>query len=291
MRTFEVVARLNSITKAANELNVTPGAVSKQLSTLELFLDAKLFTRGHKKIGLTDTGERYFEDISALFEEIRLATAKLREIPNRSKLKIRCYTTFSIRWLIPRLASFMASYTDVDVVLTTSLDPVNFKNEELDCAIRLGNGNWSDVSTTRLMSNVILPVCSPNLISGGKLNDLKSLSEYKLLHANGRPDDWRLWLNSLDINNAIDKYSSINYESSSLAYSAAIAGHGIAIAQYFLVEKELKSGELICPFPHFYDREQFTYYLLIPKNSKNLVHSNNFREWLLKEINNTPDRP
>jgi len=291
LRTFEVVARHLSITKAANELNVTPGAVSRQVAALESFLDTKFFIRGHREIALTAKGKQYFEEISILFSEIKLATKKLRDTSSRSQLKIRCYTTFSIKWLIPRLSSFMALYPEVDVVVTTSLDPVNFNNEDLDCAIRLGNGNWNNVNSTKLMSNIILPVCSPDLIKNKTIKNPTDFKEFKLLHAIGRPDDWRLWFNSLDIYDGVESYSSINYESSSLAYSAAIAGHGIAIAQYFLIEKEIKSKELICPFPHYLNRNQFTYYLLIPNHKKESAHANNFREWLLGEIKNSPDKP
>lgn len=291
LRVFVAVARHLSVTKAATELYVTPGAVSRQLLILEEFLGVKLFIRGYREIALSAKGKIYYEEISNLFLGIKRATKQICDSSNQTQLRIRCYTTFSIKWLIPRLSSFLASNPSIDVVLTTSMDPVDFKNEELDCAIRLGNGNWDNVVSTRLMANIILPVCSPKLLRNKTLKKASELKKYKLLHAIGRPDDWRLWFDSLNIRDAIESYSSLSYESSALAYSAAIEGHGVAIAQYFLVEKELKSGELICPFPHFLNRNEFTYYLLMPEQKKESHQAISFKKWLLSEMKNSPDKP
>ena len=291
LRVFEVVARHLSISRAANELNVTPGAVSRQLAALELFLGTQLFSRKHRDLILTEKGRDYYEDISKSLSQIQSSTKRLFSGRNQNQLKVRCYTTFSIRWLIPRLSSFLALHPKMEVVLTTSMDPVNFDQEDLDCAIRLGDGAWSDANVTRLVSNIILPVCSPSLIAGSSIENPQNFSRYKLLDTISRPDDWNLWFNNIGMNVKLEDFSRLSYESSALCYSAAIEGHGIAMAQYFLVESELRSGKLVCPFPQFLNRESFTYYLLTPLGKNESQPAKDFRTWLLEEIRNCSDTP
>lgn len=291
LRVFEVVARHLSISKAANELNVTPGAVSRQLAALESFVGTQLFSRKHRDLILTEKGREYYEDISKSLAEIQSSTKRLFSGRNQNQLKVRCYTTFSIRWLIPRLSSFLALHPKMEVVLTTSMDPVNFDQEDLDCAIRLGDGAWSDANVTRLVSNIILPVCSPSLLAGSSIKKPQDFSRYKLLDTISRPDDWNLWFNSIGMNVKLEDFSCLSYESSALCYSAAIEGHGIAMAQYFLVESELRNGKLVCPFPQFLNRESFTYYLLTPLGKNESQQAKDFRTWLLEEIRNCSDTP
>jgi len=291
LRVFEVVARHLSISRAANELNVTPGAVSRQLAALEAFLGTQLFSRKHRDLILTEKGREYYEDISKSLSEIQSSTKRLFSGRNQNQLKVRCYTTFSIRWLIPRLSSFLALHPKMEVVLTTSMDPVNFDQEDLDCAIRLGDGAWSDANVTRLVSNIILPVCSPSLLAGSSIASPQDFSRYKLLDTISRPDDWNLWFNSIGMNVKLEDFSCLSYESSALCYSAAIEGHGIAMAQYFLVESELRDGKLVCPFPQFLNRESFTYYLLTPLGKNESQQAKDFRTWLLEEIRNCSDAP
>jgi LysR family glycine cleavage system transcriptional activator len=291
LRVFEVVARHLSISKAANELNVTPGAVSRQLAALESFVGTQLFSRKHRDLILTEKGREYYEDISKSLAEIQSSTKRLFSGRNQNQLKVRCYTTFSIRWLIPRLSSFLALHPKMEVVLTTSMDPVNFDQEDLDCAIRLGDGAWSDANVTRLVSNIILPVCSPSLLAGSSIKKPQDFSRYKLLDTISRPDDWNLWFNSIGMNVKLEDFSCLSYESSALCYSAAIEGHGIAMAQYFLVESELRNGKLVCPFPEFLNRESFTYYLLTPLGKNESQQAKDFRTWLLEEIRNCSDTP
>ena len=291
LRVFEVVARHLSISRAANELNVTPGAVSRQLAALESFLGTQLFSRKHRDLILTEKGQDYYEDISKSLSQIQSSTKRLFSGRNQNQLKVRCYTTFSIRWLIPRLSSFLALHPKMEVVLTTSMDPVNYDQEDLDCAIRLGDGAWSDANVTRLVSNIILPVCSPSLLASGSIENPKDFSRYKLLDTISRPDDWNLWFNSIGMNVKLEDFSRLSYESSALCYSAAIEGHGIAMAQYFLVESELRNGKLVCPFPQFLNRESFTYYLLTPLGKNESQPAKDFRTWLLEEIRNCSDTP
>src|SRR5690606_33630468 len=149
MRAFEAAGRLGSIRRAADELHVTPAAVSRQVKALEDYLGVKLFSRGHRAITLTPVGKRYLAEISAHLAAIPQATAKRIASRRRKVLNILAYTTFARRWLIPRLSSFHASHPEVEVRLTTSLDWVDFDREDVDAAIRLGSGTWPGVHADR----------------------------------------------------------------------------------------------------------------------------------------------
>lgn len=137
IRAFEVVARRLSITVAAEELHVTPGAVSRQVRTLEDALGLQLLVRGHRQITLTRAGEEYYRGVTKAMDVLRDATTRLTRRTRRTQLKIRAYTTFAMRWLIPRLSSFHAANRGIEVLLTASLDPVDFRREDIDGAIRL----------------------------------------------------------------------------------------------------------------------------------------------------------
>ncbi|MBB5214431.1 transcriptional regulator GcvA [Parapusillimonas granuli] len=282
LRAFEAAARRLSITEAADELHVTPGAVSRQIRALEAALGRQLFVRGHRQISLTPAGEEYFKAVTKAVADLRDATSKLTKGTGPNKLKVRAYTTFAMRWLIPRLSSFHAENTGVEVLLTASLDPVDFDREDIDAAIRLGPGSWPDVRAYRLASNVLVPVCSPELAR--RVREPADLVNQVLLHSIARPDDWAIWLRKGAGLSTIDPSSGMTYQSSAMAYAAALESQGFAIAQKFLVEGDLASGKLVAPFSQAVDMGDFTYYLLTPMARGESKSMRLFREWLLSQF-------
>lgn len=287
IRAFEVVARRLSITVAAEELHVTPGAVSRQVRTLEDALGLQLLVRGHRQITLTRAGEEYYRGVTKAMDALRDATSRLTRRTRRTQLKIRAYTTFAMRWLIPRLSSFHAANRGIEVLLTASLDPVDFRREDIDGAIRLGDGKWPDVNTYRLVSNVLTPVCSPALATA--VRKAGDLQRQVLLHSIARPDDWAFWLAASKAEGEVDSRSGMTYQSSAMAYAAALEGQGFAIAQRFLVEDDLASGKLVAPFRKVVDMGDFTYYLLTPSDRKESPSMATFRKWLLAQFGEGAD--
>jgi LysR family glycine cleavage system transcriptional activator len=290
LRAFEAAARRLSITLAAEELHVTPGAVSRQIKGLEQTLGFALFTRGHREISLTRQGSDYHRAITRAFdllrEATREATRKATRGRKRRQLKIRAYTTFAMRWLIPRLSSFQAAHPDIEVLLKASLQPVDFRKEDLDGAVRLGDGQWPGAQCTRLVSNVLAPVASPALLkSGHRLKKPADLARHTLLHSIARPDDWRHWLDAAGVSDQlVDPTAGMTYESSAMAYAAAIEGQGLAIAQLFLVAKDLEEGRLVMPFKKTVDMGDFTYYLLTPSHREESASMKTFRLWMLDQL-------
>lgn len=282
IRAFELVARRLSITLAAEELHVTPGAVSRQILALEEALGVELLTRGHRQVSLTQDGEEYYRTVSKSMELLRDATARLQKRRKRSQLKIRSYTTFAMRWLIPRLSSFHAANPGIEVLLTTSLDPVDFRKDDIDAAIRLGDGKWSGVKVHKLVANILVPVCSPALAK--KVKTPLDLQHQVLLHSVARPKDWQYWLAAAGVDMLVDPHVGMTYQSSAMGYAAALEGQGFAIAQQFLVADDLASGKLVAPFQQTVDMGDFTYYMLIPSDRAESASMAIFEAWLLDQF-------
>jgi LysR family glycine cleavage system transcriptional activator len=286
VRAFEAAARHLSITLAAEELHVTAGAVSRQIKALEESLGFHLFTRGHREISLTRRGSDYYRTVTRAFDLLREATRKVSRGRQRRQLKIRAYTTFAMRWLIPRLSGFHAAHPDIEVLLKASLQPVDFRKEDLDGAVRLGDGRWSGATCTRLVANVLAPVASPALVKAGhRLRKPADVAHHTLLHSIARPDDWRHWLQAAGVSeHQVDPAAGMTYESSAMAYAAAIEGQGLAIAQLFLVTRDLEEGRLVMPFKKTVDMGDFTYYLLTPSDRDESASMTTFRQWLLEQL-------
>jgi LysR family glycine cleavage system transcriptional activator len=286
LRAFEAAGRLRSIRKAAEELSVTPGAVSRQVQALESHLGTPLFRREPREIVLTAEGEQYLAAITLHFDGIREATQKLTGRSSVEILWIRAYTTFAVKWLIPRLSSFHAENRTTEVRLTTSVETVDFERENVDGAIRLGDGHWPGLEVDRLIANELVPLCSPALRRQAKLRKIGDVAGQTLLHTLVRLDDWRYWLEAAGAavgTGGIDPYAGPKYASSTLAYQAALEGHGIMMAQKALFMEDLRARRLVQPFGPSLDRGDFTYYFIYPRNRLRNPAFRRFRTWLLEQ--------
>lgn len=281
LRAFETAARLGSVRKAADELSVTPGAVSRHIQALEGHLGVQLFRRTANMMVLTASGEQYFEAIAPHFEGLRQASRRLTGRRGPEVLKVRAYTTFAMKWLIPRLSEFQQTNRTTEVQLTTSLENVDFEREDVDCAIRLGEGSWPGLEADRLVPNELIPACSPAYQARLQLVQPSDLANAQLLHSLARPDDWRLWLEAAGLDK-VDPYAGARYASSALVLQAVMAGQGIMVAQKALVTEELATGQLVQPFGPALNRGRFTYYLVYPANRLRSLAFRRFRSWLLE---------
>lgn len=279
LRAFDAAGRCGSINGAAAELCVTPAAISRQIRLLESHLGLRLFFRQHRGIVLTEEGHHYHADIACLFAGLRRATAGLTGRSERKVFNIRAPHSVAMRWLLPRLAGFHVEHPDIDVKLNTSVTPPDFDREDIDAGICMGKGQWRGLQSYKLMVNELVPVCSPEKLS--RLREPADLAGETLLHTLARPDYWQLWLRAAGVHH-IDLARGMRYESSALAYEAALEGYGVAIAQKALVEKELNEGRLVMPFDLQVDLGAETYYFVLPpdtykRRSRELVK---FRSWI-----------
>ena len=243
---------------------VTAGAVSRQVRQLEDHFGVALFARQGRGLTLTPVGRAYYERVSTHFDGLRRATALLQASSGRSVLRLRSYTTFATRWLIPRLSHFQLSHPQIEVRLST--ESAWSEAENFDAAIRLGDGAWPGCDATPLVRNVLAPVCSPARVPRAR-TDLSFLERETILLVRARPDDWSLWCEAAGVDLRRLKRRR-EFESSALAYKAAVEGRGVALAQLALVEEEVRSGALITPTDVTLDRGGHTYYLVFDTRSQ-----------------------
>ena len=282
VRAFEAVGRHGSVKQAAEELFVTPGAVSRQLALLEEHLDMSLFNRSHRKITLNHTGTLYLQGVSEALLRLSEATEEIKSTRGRDPLRIWCPMTFGLRWLVPRLPAFRAAQPERDVVFTTSLGPIDFSTRTISVAIRIGQGNWPGCASHRLVGIELTPVCSPALLQRlGPMTSPSDLTRATLLQSAARPDYWRLWLAAAGAPE-IDPDRGITFESVSLAYQMALDGAGVALGQLALVANDLQAGRLVAPFAQRTDSHD-AFYLIYPSRLTDDPFVILFRDWLLGE--------
>lgn len=244
LRAFEAVCRYLSFNQAAEELGVTPGAVSRQIQTLEQYLGKTLFHRHHKRIELTAVGRQYLAEITLPLEKIAAATARLRSETRRNAVSICAYPTFVLRWLIPRWAKLYERHPDIDVQLVTSLNPADFERDDFDLSIQiLPEGvTLRGMRVDKLLDVVTYPVCSPAMAV--RIKTPADLRNAVLLHESPRPSDWARWCAAAGLHD-IDTNRGLHFESANMSLHAAENGLGVAIGIDALVQDSIASGRLV----------------------------------------------
>lgn len=282
---FEVVARVGNFTRAAEELNVTQSAVSRQISILESYLKVELFRRERLGVSLTAAGEEYWQKIGPAFAMISAATARLCHSGRVRPLTLRVYPTFAVKWLIPRLPSFNRQYPGVEVRVKTGTASVDFAREDIDIAIQLIPDADAPPNSRRLLPDSFQPVCSASLFKERPPPEtIDELFSHKLLHSRYRRDDWRDWLAAKKRPDLQAKIAEgVEFPSSVLTYQAAAEGLGIAIGQPRLLDREIASGSLIPLFPPAVDRE-FAYYAIWPNRKDLDLKGRQLLSWLVRQV-------
>jgi LysR family glycine cleavage system transcriptional activator len=286
LKAFEAAARLQSFSRAAEELCVTQGAVSRQIKILEESLETKLFRRFHRQVLLTDEGLAYSRSVREAFEIIDAQSANLNPHRGDQILRIKSLPTFAMRWLIPRLSDFSKRNPDYKVSIHTSHKFADFDYDDLDGSIEYGTGEWKGVLSDLLFPTMLTPVCSPRLADGAlPPTRLEELSNYVLLHSQQRPELWNQWLTGLGASNVPTK-DVARLEDSGLVYQAAIDGLGLAIAEVGYVKEDVRMGRLVRPFDFVLVGEQ-SYYFVYPPGKIRLKKLAAFRKWIMSRAEET----
>lgn len=281
LRVFEAAARNLSFKKAAEELFVTPGAVSRQIGNLENFVGQKLFARQSGKVALTEAGLTYLREISAALDRIAAATAAVSRRAPRHVLKVKLPPTCATRWLVPRLAGFHAIHPEIAVQVMTSHEPVDFRLEDVDVALQYGRELEPSYNCEPLFPEVLIPVCSPIVAQQAAATTPHDLTGQVLLHSIKRPNDWRLWFEAAGVSDfRIER--EIVFDNSSLTYEGAITGLGIAIAQAAFVQEELGRGRLSIPI-NIPLRSEWNYFLIYPRGDRPSTKIRAFHDWISGE--------
>ena len=290
LKAFEAAARHLSFTKAADELHVTPAAISHQIKALEDYCGAPLFRRLTRALVLTETGQAALPALREGFDKLAEAAARLVPDPRSGLLTISVAPTFCAKWLMPRLDRFRAAHPGFDVRIDASDELAVFGADGVDVAIRYGSGRYAGLVAESLMAEVVIPVASPALLEGPKpLASPADLAHHTLLHVSWKMTDdeapsWRMWLKAAGVA-GVDSDRGPRFNVDGLTIQAAVAGHGIALVNRALVLDDLAAGRLVRLFPPTEaDRPSaFCYWLVYPEAHGRNPKVQAFRDWVTRE--------
>lgn len=268
LHAFALLGETRSLTRVAAMLNVTQPAASKRIRALEEWLGVALVERRANRVALTAAGAEYAAALGQSFRAIAGATDALLR-PATGPLRVRAYTTWALRWLIPRLPRFQALQAGLAVEVTTSLEPVDFARDAVDVAVRMGPARHPVAGATRLARHAVAPVARPGV----------TLAEGPVLFSLARPHDWEFWAAARGV--ALPE-RRVAFESTSLAIQAALEGMGVAIASPRFVANELRAGALALLDPEPLETEDWYWLLLAPGRVR--PEAAIFSGWLIHEI-------
>lgn len=283
LRAFEAAARHLNFSRAADELAVTPGAVSQQIQNLEDYVGAALFKRTPKGLLLTDAAQTALPALREAFDRLAEAASLLTAAVDGRRLTVSVAPSFAAKWLVPRLGDFELAHPQVDVWLSADMEIVDFASGEIDLAIRYGTGRYPGLEVVKLMSETVIPVASPALLEAHPLSDPSDLAKQILLH-DGSPDadpscpDWSMWLAARSIK-GVDGTRGPRFNQSSLVIEAAAGGRGVALAKRALAQADLDAGRLIAPLQDA-TAVDFAYFVVHPKAKGRLPQVKAFVSWI-----------
>lgn len=287
LRAFAVASRHKTFTAAARELGVSQVAISRQISTLEDYLNVSLFERSARSAKLTSVGRVFGSEIAGLFDEIESATQRILDEETTSTVNLRVYPTFAHHWLLPRLADFHAKFPDIHIRLDTKVEALDFRGTHLDVAVQLGPWPWRDAKHRKLMAEIVNVVCSPAYLDkAGPLSEPGQVAGCDLLHARYRRNAWDQWAAAIGVD--IAGHRAAEFDSSLLALAAAENGLGLAIGQMPLLKGALESGRLVRPFPNEIATGS-AFFVVWPTITSVSPKTRHFIDWLLVQCGEAPE--
>ncbi|MEC9462735.1 MAG: LysR substrate-binding domain-containing protein [Pseudomonadota bacterium] len=286
MKVFEVVGQTRSFTRAAEQLNLTQSAVSRQVRNLEEQLGETLVIRRHHHLELTPSGAELLASLQQAFHTVEMTVRNIREKSNLRRLRINVPPTFAKRWLLPRLTSLRAFLPDVDLSITTDLEDNLSDRGMIDCAIRFGDGEWPSLRSERLFAERHIAVCAPHLLADLRGSEMIDLSRFTFLHVLASADQryltWQRWLDAAGLAET-DTQGGLEFDLLDLVIEAACNGLGVAVADRSMVAPLMQTGALTQVLDVEVEGHE-SYWLVTRNDSAQSPHVAAFRRWLSHEI-------
>ncbi|WP_081811404.1 LysR substrate-binding domain-containing protein [Hyphomonas beringensis] len=286
LRTFEAVARLKSFKRASQELNVTPSAVSHQIRQLEEELGCRLSLRGRGGFELTSQGRKLAETVKRSFRRISETVDQLRE-ESDSRIVLQVYSTFAVRWLLPRLPAFEAAHPEIEIRLITSQLDADLADGTADACVMIGTPDRHEVDYTLLFQSRVYPVCNPDYLKrAGSISRPKDLKGHTLLQVYPSHNDWSVWLNTVNAD-SVDPSGHARFDSYDHALNMAVKGMGVALAIEPFADEDVASGQLIELFPGQRVTLPGQWYFATLASRRREPKLAVFRQWLVSEMKGT----
>jgi LysR family glycine cleavage system transcriptional activator len=294
LRTLEAAGRHLNFTKAASEVGLTPAAVSYQIKEIEDQLGIVLFSRTSRTMRLTEAGGVLHDAAVEALDLLNRAANRARKAARgTAQLRVTLDATFAAKWLMPRVEGFRKRSPDIEVRFDISYELRDFDGDDVDIGVRFGSGKYPGLCADRLFENVIVPVCSPSLLTSGKpLAEPRDLMNHTLVHIDWSRQgitwpNWRMWMAAAGVEDFDDSVCVV-FGDSSHVIQAALDGNAVALADFAMVAKDLSQGRLVRPFElGIKVPPEFAYFLVYPEASATDPRIVAFREWILAEAAET----
>nr|WP_298684376.1 transcriptional regulator GcvA [uncultured Dongia sp.] len=286
LRAFAAAAERLSLAAAAEDLHVTPSAVSLQIRQLEDHLGIPVFIRTGRGLQLTNEGKAILPGILEGFDQLRMALSLIGPKGEENVLTLSVAPSFAAKWLSPRLDAFTQAFPHIDIRILATDQLVDFAVDDVDIAIRYGSGVYPGLTSEHLLAERVFPVCAPQLLEGAGGHALDLLRNQTLLHDDS-PDqdktcpDWRMWLRAARLS-GVDWRRGPRFNQSSMVLEAAVAGRGVALAKATLAAADLAAGRIV-KLAEIDQPVEFAYYLVYPAERRQSAKCNAFREWVSAE--------
>ena len=291
LKAFEVAGRHMSFSRAAEELHVTPAAISHQIKALETDLGVKLFRRLNRSLQLTEAGQACLPGLRSAFETMASAVGRVRDKEDWNILTISAPPAFGARWLVPRIVDFRTANPQIQVRIDPAIRSMDPVRDSVDVAIEFSQGHYSGRSVQRpaqrLFGQDVFPVCSPELLDGkNPLTTPDDLRGHTLIHFDAPMDDpgwpnWETWLRANNVDR-LDPNKGPHFTSPNFTTQALLAGHGVALMAELVVESELATGTLVKPFDISYPGD-LSYWALATSVDSEDDPVTLFWKWLTRE--------
>jgi len=294
LRAFDAASRHMSFKQAADDLSVTPAAISQQIRSLEDFLGVDLFRRTNRSLVLTEAAQLSLAPLKEAFEHMEEAVDILTDSKKSNVLKVSVSPAFAGKWLVPKLASYYARRPDAVVKIDSTMQLTDFKASDTDIAIRYGNGNYPDMFVEEILRETIFPVCAPDLLKDCDVGTTAcSVLQHTLIHDDSSIFDasapnWSMWMKAAGVEPR-DGMPALHFNNHGLAIEAAVAGRGIALARSAIAEGDLQAGRLIKPFCEEVPVD-FAHYIVCPEEKLKNERVQEFIEWLRTETGQETDQ-
>ncbi|AET94252.1 LysR family transcriptional regulator (plasmid) [Burkholderia sp. YI23] len=285
---FESVARTKSVNRAADELGLTPSAVSHQLANLESIVGRPLFTRLGRGLVLTPTGTQYLSDVTGALAELNRATERASSETSIEILRIHSSPSFGLMWLLPRLAAFQEANGDIQMNLACSYEDVSFTSGYYDIDVRHGYAHWTDVEVKTLRHETIAPLASRAYLERYPVSAPEDLLERRLIFSESPLVQWQQWFGKFGV--AVKRKAfDFAFDRSYMSLEAAALGHGIALESTMLASVHLERGSLVPVFGKEYAVEVGAHHLVYPSQNAGLPRVAKFLAWMDRQIERRAD--
>lgn len=288
LQAFEAAARHMSFAEAAEELNLTPSAVSYQVRSLEDRLGVELFARLNRAIALTEAGEALYPDVREAFARLRIAVDRLSADTPENVLVVSTGPSFAAKWLSPRLFSFMDAHPEIEVRISASLKLVDFNRDGIDVGVRFGAGNYPGLDQFHLMGDEATVLASPDFLKTHTVERPQDIAAMPLIidesmAFNTQAPIWADWFALAGV--AYEgEVRGLRFNHADHAIDAAARGVGVALARTSLSQADMEKGVLVEPFPHLRLQTPLAFYLVMPPAARLKPKVAAFTRWIHGEL-------